>query len=328
MVALGHQRLARDLADSGGHPWNEELTITTDDVLRGIDLTGEVVLITGGTTGLGKESARALGAAGATVIITARTEEKGLAAVAQLRELAPGGDFSFEVVELGSLDSIRSFTDRFLASHDRLDVLLANAGIMAVPYGRTEDGFELQFGTNHLGHFVLVNRLMPLLRASAPSRIVNLSSAGHFASGINWDDPNYETTEYSKMDAYGQSKTANILFTVELERRHGASGVHAWAVHPGMVMTDLARSFTKDDFGDLASRAKKSGMKMPSLVKVDVGASTQVWACASSEALEYPGSYLADRTVAEPSAYAADPESAKRLWALSEELVGESFPEA
>ena len=306
---------------------NEELTVTTDDVLQGIDLSGKVVLITGGTTGLGKESARALGLAGATVIITARSEEKGQAAVAQLTELVPDGDFSFEVMELGSLDSVRAFADRFLASRDRLDVLLANAGIMAVPYGKTDDGFELQFGTNHLGHFVLVNRLLPLLKASAPSRIVNLSSAGHFASGIIWDDPNFETNDYSKMDAYGQSKTANILFTVELERRYGDAGIHAWAVHPGMVMTDLARSFTKDDFGDLASRAKKSGMKMPTLVNVDVGASTQVWACASAEALEKPGSYLADRAFAEPSDYANDPELAKRLWVLSEQLVGEQFPE-
>jgi NAD(P)-dependent dehydrogenase (short-subunit alcohol dehydrogenase family) len=315
------------MADTGGHHMNEELTVTTDDVLQGIDLSGKVVLITGGTTGLGKESARALGLAGATVIITARSEEKGQAAVAQLTELVPDGDFSFEVMELGSLDSVRAFADRFLASHDRLDVLLANAGIMAVPYGKTDDGFELQFGTNHLGHFVLVNRLLPLLKASAPSRIVNLSSAGHFASGIIWDDPNFETKDYSKMDAYGQSKTANILFTVELERRYGDAGVHAWAVHPGMVMTDLARSFTKDDFGDLASRAKKSGMKMPTLVNVDVGASTQVWACASAEALEKPGSYLADRAFAEPSDYANDPELAKRLWVLSEQLVGEQFPE-
>ena len=306
----------------------EDLTITTDEVLSGVDMSGKVVLITGGTTGLGKESARALGAAGATVIITARSEEKGQVAVAQLSELVPQGDFSFEVMELSSLESVRSFTDRFLATHDRLDVLLANAGIMAVPYGKTNDGFELQFGTNHLGHFVLVNRLLPLLKATAPSRIVNLSSAGHFASDILWDDPNFDSTDYSKMEAYGQSKTANILFTVELERRYGDIGVHSWAVHPGMVMTDLARSFTKDDFGDLASRAKKSGMKMPTLVNVDVGASTQVWACARAEALENPGAYLADRAVAQPSDYANDPEAAKRLWELSEQLVGESFPES
>lgn len=306
---------------------NEELTVTTDGVLRGLDLSGQVILITGGTTGLGKESARALGAAGATVIITARTEEKGRIAVEQLTDSVPEGDFSFGVVELGSLTSVRAFTDRFMVEHSRLDVLLANAGIMAVPFGRTEEGFELQFGTNHLGHFVLINRLMPLLLSSAPSRIVNLSSAGHFASGIRWDDPNFETTEYSKMEAYGQSKTANILFTTELERRYGDRGVHAWAVHPGMVMTELARSFTKDDFGDLAARAKKSGMKMPTLVNVDVGASTQVWACASDEALERPGSYLADRTFAIPSDYANDPELAQRLWEMSETFVGETFSE-
>jgi NAD(P)-dependent dehydrogenase (short-subunit alcohol dehydrogenase family) len=315
------------MANLGGNHMNDNLLVTTDDVLRGIDMSGIVVLITGGTTGLGKESARALGAAGATVILTARSEEKGNTALAELKGLVPDGDFSFDVLELGSLESVRSFADRFLASHDRLDVLLANAGIMAVPYGTTDEGFELQFGTNHLGHFVLVNRLLPLLKASAPSRIVNLSSAGHFASGIIWDDPNFENREYSKMEAYGQSKTANILFTVELERRFGEAGVHAWAVHPGMVMTDLARSFTKDDFSDLASRAKKSGMAMPTLVNVDVGASTQVWACASAEPLDQPGSYLADRTFATPSDYASDPELAQRLWTLSEELVGESFSE-
>lgn len=306
---------------------NEALTVTTDDVLRGVDLSGKTILITGGTTGLGKESARALGAAGATIILTARTAEKGLATIEQLDELVPKGAFSFEVLELSSLTSVRTFTDRFIANHDRLDVLLANAGIMAVPYGTTEDGFELQFGTNHLGHFVLVNRLLPLLKKSAPSRIVNLSSAGHFASGVVWEDPNFETREYSKMDAYGQSKTANILFTVELERRYGSLGVHAWAVHPGMVMTDLARSFTKDDFGDLAARAKKSGMKLPTLVNVDAGASTQVWACATEDALSSPGSYLADRAAVAPSEYANDPELAKRLWAMSEVLVGEVFPE-
>ena len=303
-------------------------TITVDDVLDGMDLTDTVVLVTGGTTGLGKESARALGAAGATVIITARSEDKGRAAVADLVELAPAGSFSFEVVELASLTSVRAFTDRFAAQYERLDVLLANAGIMAVPFGKTEDGFEMQFGTNHLGHFVLVNRLVPLLRASAPARIVNLSSGGHVASGIIWEDPFFESHEYSKMEAYGQSKTANILFTVELERRLGAEGVHAWAVHPGMVVTELARSFTKDDFRDLSARAEKSGTNLPSLVNVDVGASTQVWACVRPEALEQPGSYLADRTFARAAAHATDPELARRLWAMSEQMVGEEFPEA
>lgn len=301
-------------------------SVTAADVVAGRDLLGRVVLITGATTGLGKETAHALGAAGASVVITARTPEKGAAAVAELLERDPDGDYRFEVLELGSLASVRDFTDRFLTTHDRLDVLIANAGIMAVPFGHTEDGFELQFGTNHLGHFVLVNRLVPLLLASAPARIVILSSGGHVASDIIWDDPNFGSHEYSKMEAYGQSKTANILFAVELERRLGSAGVHAWAVHPGMVRTDLGRNFTKDDYAELSSRAKASGGSLPALVTVDVGASTQVWAAVAEEPLEQPGTYLADRGFAPAARYATDPEAAERLWELSERLVGESFP--
>lgn len=302
-------------------------TTTTDDVLRGVDLSGKVILITGGTTGLGKESARALGAVGARVIITARTKEKGQAAVAELTERVPDGKFSFEVLELGSLESVRSCADRLLDSLDRLDVVIANAGIMAVPFGTTEDGFELQFGTNHLGHFVLVNRLVPLLTRSAPSRLVVLSSGGHVASDILWDDPNFGSSDYSKMEAYGQSKTANILFASEFDRRMGENGIHAWSVHPGMVMTDLGRNFTKDDFGELAKRAKSAGSALPPLVKVDVGAATQVWAATSPDALQKTGSYLADCTFAKAAAYATDPSAANRLWELSEALVGESFSE-
>lgn len=301
--------------------------ITTDDVLAGVDLTGQVVLVTGGTAGLGRETARALAAAGATVVITARSDEKGSAAVADLIGLVPEADISYEIAELASLESVRAFTDRFSATHDRLDVLIANAGIMAVPFGHTEDGFELQFGTNHLGHFVLVNRLVPLLVAGAPARVVVLSSGGHVASDIVWDDPNFATREYSKMESYGQSKTANILFAVEFDRRHGPLGVHAWAVHPGMVSTDLGRHFTRDDYKDLVARAAAAGGELPARVEVGAGASTQVWAAVAEEPLATPGAYLADRAVASARSYATDPEAAKRLWALSEELVGESFPE-
>jgi NAD(P)-dependent dehydrogenase (short-subunit alcohol dehydrogenase family) len=295
---------------------------TTDEVLAGRDLTGTVMLVTGGTTGLGRETARALASSGASVVITARTEDKGAAAVAELREMVPDADVSFEVLELGSLESVRAFTDRFSAAHDRLDVIIANAGIMAAPFGRTEDGFELQFGTNHLGHFVLVNRLAPLLIASAPSRVVMLSSGGHGASDILWDDPNFEANEYSKMEAYGQSKTANILFAVEFERRCGPLGVHAWAVHPGMVTTDLGRHFTRDDYKDLVGRAKSAGGELPARVGVEVGASTQVWAAVADEPLESTGAYLADCAVAP-----ARSDAAARLWAMSEDLVEETFPE-
>jgi NAD(P)-dependent dehydrogenase (short-subunit alcohol dehydrogenase family) len=302
-------------------------TTTTDDVLSGRDLTGKVVLITGGTAGLGKETARALASAGATVVITARSDEKGTAAVAELVELFPDADISYEIAELGSLESVRAFTDRFSATHDRLDVLIANAGIMAVPFGRTDDGFELQFGTNHLSHFVLINRLLPLLEASAPARVVVLSSGGHATSDILWDDPNFVTRDYTKMDAYGQSKTANVLFAVEFDRRNGPLGVHAWAVHPGMVSTDLGRHFTRDDYKELVERAKAGGGELPARVEVGVGAATQVWAAVAEEPLLNTGSYLADCAVAPARSYATDPEAARRLWAISEEFVGESFPE-
>ncbi len=304
-------------------------TTTTTDVLEGVDLTGRTVLVTGATAGIGRETARALAAAGASVIITARSDDKGAATVAGMLDRVPGADVSYEVLELGSLASVRAFTDRFTATHDRLDVLIGNAGIMAVPFGRTDDGFELQFGTNHLGHFDLVGRLLPLLVASAPSRIVLLSSGGHMASDILWDDPNFESHDYNKMDAYGQSKTANILHAVELERRYGPLGVHAYAVHPGMVATQLGRNFTPDVMEDLKARAAANPAgagKLPPTVGPDVGASTSVWAATAPELEEQGGTYLADCAVATAAPYAMDPDAAARLWALSEELVGETFP--
>jgi NAD(P)-dependent dehydrogenase (short-subunit alcohol dehydrogenase family) len=302
-------------------------TTTTTDVLEGVDLSGRTVLVTGATTGIGRETARAMASAGASVVITARSDDKGAAAVAELGAAVPGADVSYEVLELGSLESVRAFTDRFTATHDRLDLLIGNAGIMAVPFGRTNDGFELQFGTNHLGHFVLVGRLLPLLLASAPSRVVLLSSGGHGASDIVWDDPNFETHEYTKMEAYGQSKTANILCAVEIDRRCAALGVHAYAVHPGMVATDLGRHFTREDFADLKERAKAAPSGgLPPLVGVDVGAATSVWAATAPELESQGGTYLADCAVATARPYAMDLDAAARLWALSEDLVGESFP--
>jgi len=298
---------------------------TTNEVLEGVDLHGRTVLVTGATTGIGKETARALGAAGASVLITARSDEKAAAAISDLRAAVPGGDFSSEVLELGSLESVRACADRVASSHGRLDALVANAGVMAVPFGRTDDGFELHFGTNHLGHFVFVGRLLPLLRASAPARIVVLSSAGHAMSDIVWDDPNYERREYSKMEGYGQSKTANILHAVELERRYGAGGVHAFSVHPGLVATELGRYFTREDFAALRARARAStGGDLPSPVGVDVGAATSAWAVTRAADRD-GGAYLADCGVAQAQPYATDPAAAGRLWSLSEELVGESF---
>jgi NAD(P)-dependent dehydrogenase (short-subunit alcohol dehydrogenase family) len=181
------------------------------------------------------------------VTVTARSDAKGAAAVEDLRAAVPDAAVGYGVLELASLASVRAFADGFAAEHDRLDLLIANAGVMAMPFGLTEDGFETHLGTNHLGHFVLVARLLPLLRASAPARVVILSSGGHLASDIRWDDPSFAGGDFVKMEAYGQSKTANILHAVELERRYGPLGVHAYAVHPGMVRTDLGRHFTAED---------------------------------------------------------------------------------
>lgn len=310
----------------------EAPTTTTTDVLAGVDLAGRTALVTGGTTGIGKETARALAAVGASVVITARSDEKGAAAVDDLSAAVPDADLAFGVLELGSLDSVRVFTDGFVDSYERLDLLVANAGVMAMPYGHTDDGFELHFGTNHLGHFVLVGRLLPLLVASAPSRVVILSSAGHRASDIRWDDPGWEQGPFSKMEAYGQSKTANVLHAVELERRYGPLGVHAYAVHPGMVRTDLGRHFTREDMDDLIARARASsgsgadpGGGLPPTVGVEVGAATSVWAAVAAADAD-GGSYLADCAVADAAGYATDPDAARRLWALSESLVGETFP--
>ena len=317
---------------------------TTTEVLDGVDLTGEVVVITGGSTGIGFETARALAAAGASVMFTARTEEKAEDALARLRQLVPGGDFTYEILELGSLDSVRACAADIRRRLPRIDVLICNAGIMAVPFGRTEEGFELQFGTNHLGHFVFVGKLLPSLLLASPSRIVLLSSAGHGMGDIQWDDPNYESVEYTKMEAYGQSKTANILHAVELERRYGAQGIHAYAVHPGMVATDLGRHFTAEDFADITARAAAAakssaaskGAKKDSkgskssggglaLVNTDVGAATSVWAATAPELEGSGGVYLADCAVNAAMPYAVDPDAAARLWELSERLVGETI---
>jgi NAD(P)-dependent dehydrogenase (short-subunit alcohol dehydrogenase family) len=301
---------------------------TTDEVLAGVDLSGRTALVTGATTGLGLETARALAAAGAHVVISARTAERGDGALEAIRALVPEASVEAGVMELGSLTSVRTFADEVAARHGALHLLVANAGIMMVPFGRTEDGFELQFGTNHLGHFLLVSRLLPLLQAGAPSRVVVLSSGGHAASGVDLDDPNYERRAYDKMGAYGQSKSANVLFAQELDRRYGPSGVHAFSVHPGMVRTDLGRHFTADDFGELKQRAARSGGSLPKSVGVEVGASTSVWAATDPELEGHGGAYLADCALARAASHATDPEVASALWALSEDLVGERFPSA
>lgn len=297
---------------------------TTDDVLTGVDLTGRTAVVTGATTGIGIETARVLAAAGATVVLTARDAVKGEAARHTIAGAVPGADLDVGVLELGSLASVREFAAWCTERHPAIQLLINNAGVMMTPFGRTADGFETQFGTNHLGHFLLTNLLVPSLLAGSPSRIVNLSSGGHLGSDIVWDDVNYEHRPYDKFGAYGQSKTANILFAAELDRRLSASGVHAFSVHPGMIPTELGRHMTTDDFAALKERAKRSpgGGGLPAYKTIPAGAATSVWAATAAELDAHGGAYLADCQLATSAAWASDPDSAARLWTLSEALVG------
>ena len=208
-------------------------TSTTDDVLAGVNLRGKRILVTGVSAGIGVETARSLAAHGAHVVGAARDLEKAEAATAQVRRDAAlqGGAFELVALDLASLQSVRACADALLAAGKPFDVVIANAGVMATPFGHTADGFETQFGTNHLGHFVLVNRIASLMGAG--SRLINLSSAGHRFANVNLEDPNFERTPYEPFAAYGRSKTANILFAVAFDARHRKRGVRAAAVHPG-----------------------------------------------------------------------------------------------
>ncbi len=300
---------------------------TTDEVLAGVDLHGKVAIVTGASTGLGLETARALASVGAHVVLAGRDAARIGAAADTIRERVPDAQLEPGALDLTSLDSVREFAQWFAEDHDRLHLLINNAGVMYTPFEHTAEGFEMQFGTNHVGHFLLTNLLVPLLLADPPSRVVNLSSGGHMGSDIVWDDINFERRDYDKFASYGQSKTANILFSVELDRRLGESGVHAYAVHPGMIATELGRHMTRDDFQALMDRAKSSPSGgMPVYKTVEQGAATSVWAATAPELDDQGGTYLADAEVTEDHApWARDPESAARLWTLSEELVDQKF---
>ena len=303
---------------------------TTDDVIAGVDLHGRTAVVTGATTGLGRETARALASAGARVVVCGRTVEKCEASAEAIRATEPDADLAVQSFDLADLATVRDGADALLANHPSIDILVNNAGVMFTPEGKTAQGFETQFGTNHLGHFVLTNRLMPALLAPSSSRVVNLSSAGHGFSDIRWDDINFARDGYDKFNAYGQSKTANVLFSVGLDRRRSGEGLHSNAVHPGMIMTDLARHMVDGDMEEMGARAAQraqagNGGGMPSFKTVEQGAATSVWAAVSSELDGVGGRYLDDADIGTPADYAVDTDAADRLWTLSEEMVDESF---
>jgi NAD(P)-dependent dehydrogenase (short-subunit alcohol dehydrogenase family) len=312
-------------------------TSTTDEVLRSINLDGKRVLVTGVSAGLGVETARALVAHGAQVIGAARDLPKAQTATEQVRaQAASGGSLSLVQLDLASLDSVRRCADGLLAASHPFDVIIANAGVMACPKGSTADGFEMQFGTNHLGHFVLVNRIASLLKAG--SRLVNLSSAGHRYADVDLEDPNFEHSPYDEFIAYGRSKTANVLFAVEFDRRHKARGIRATAVHPGGIQTELGRYMTPEVRERLIARINASqpkGAAPFSYKSIPQGAATSVWAACVADAGAIGGRYCEDCHVAEVVSipglfggvrpYALDPQRAQALWQKSEELVGERF---
>ncbi|MEZ5734853.1 MAG: SDR family NAD(P)-dependent oxidoreductase [Novosphingobium sp.] len=306
---------------------------TTDEVLEGHDLTGKRVLVTGVSAGLGVETARALAAHGAEVVGAARNLDKAQEATKALSERF-GERFRLVELDLGSLASVRACADALIAEGKPLDLVIANAGIMAVPFDRTVDGFESQIGVNHLGHFVLINRIAELIPEGG--RVVNLSSVGHHWGDVDFDDMNYEKREYEAVEAYGASKTAIVLFTVEFDRRHKGRGVRAAAVHPGGIVTELARYMTEDAIARMTemTMAEAGGKAEDIQFKtVEQGAATSVWAAVTAAADEVGGRYCEDcgvSPVTEEGAlgvrpYAVDPQRAKQLWAASEEMVGERF---
>ena len=302
---------------------------TTDQVIESISLKGKLAVVTGASSGLGQETCRILAAAGATVLMVARNKDALEAAALAIRQQQPEAQLLTQIMDLADLDSVRSAAAAILRQADKIQLLINNAGVMACPLMRTAQGFEMQFGTNHLGHFLFTALLSPALINGAPCRVINLSSAGHKLGRFNFDDPDYHQREYDKWQAYGESKTANILFSVGLDLRMRDRGVRAFAVHPGMIMTNLARHLKPADITALTDRSTSS--EPLAFKTVEQGAATSVWAATAAGLAAEGGLYLEDCQIAKAAAgdgvrgfepYAVDSAAAEQLWLLSEKLVG------
>lgn len=306
---------------------------TALEVAAGIDLTGKTVIVTGGASGIGIETVRALAIAGANVTIAARNLETGREVAQQINSEIEAVRVDVDHLDLGSLASVRAFAQRW---GDRpLNILINNAGIMACPLGQTEDGFELQFGTNHLGHFLLTNLLTPSLKRGVPARVVVLSSSAHRRGTVDFDDPNFRTRPYHPFKSYGQSKTANALFALEYDRRYKEEGIRAFSLMPGVIATPLLRHMTPELHAEVGGGDAKEEGKPAVVLEYktpEQGAATTIWAAISPDLDGFGGLYLEDCNVAETitdpntagrgvMAHALDPDAAKQLWTLSEESV-------
>lgn len=292
---------------------------TAEEVLHGIDLSGRLAVVTGGYSGLGLETTRALAGAGAHVVVPSRRPAEAQRALEDLAGV------EVDELDLADLGSVRAFGDRFLAGGRGIDIVIAGAGIMACPETRVGPGWEAQFATNHLGHFALVNLLWPAIVRDGGARVVSVSSGAHHISGMRWDDVQFEHG-YDKWQAYGQSKTANVLFAVHLDtigRRHG---VRAFALHPGAILTPLQRHLPRDEMIAAGWIDRDGELADPTFKTPQQGAATAVWAATSPQLEGVGGVYCQDCGVAEPAAHASDPGEAARLWALSASLTETDTP--
>jgi NAD(P)-dependent dehydrogenase (short-subunit alcohol dehydrogenase family) len=295
---------------------------TATEVLHGVDLTGRLAVVTGGYSGIGLETTRALVNAGADVIVPARRPETA-------REALDGiARTSVAALDLADLESVKAFADSTIAAGRSIDLMIDNAGIMAAPETRVGPGWEAQLATNHLGHFALVNRLWPLI-AEGSGRVVSVSSAGHRRSPIRWDDPMFTQGDYDKWIAYGQAKTANVLFAVRLDELAADTGVRVFALHPGGILTPLQRHLSLDEQAGMGW-IDSNGNPLVDFKTPEQGAATTVWAATSPQLNGLGGVYCDDCDVARVSTddepgvrpYAIDPEQAAWLWDLSAELTG------
>ena len=305
---------------------------TAAETVEGISLAGKQAIVTGGYSGLGLETVRALAGAGAQVTIAVRDKTRGDETARELNAELGEDRVSAAALDLGSLSSVRDFAQLYVSQHGALHILVNNAAVMACPFEHTADGFELQFGTNHIGHFCLFTQLLGLLKAAEGARVVCLSSTGHFRSPVVFDDIAFENRAYDPWAGYGQAKTANALMAVGIQSRYFDDGIEAFAVHPGGIMTTLQRHMSAEEItqrgwvdadGNINERFKT----------VEQGASTSVWAATAPELAGRGGRYLEDcseaKVLQEMSAdftgvmnYAVDRALADKLWAVSEEMLG------
>jgi NAD(P)-dependent dehydrogenase (short-subunit alcohol dehydrogenase family) len=305
---------------------------TAAEAVAGIDLTGKLAIVTGGYSGLGLETVKALANAGAHVVVPARRREHAEEVLAGI-DPSPGG-VEVDELDLSDLDSVRAFAQRFLDSGRNVDILINNAAVMASPEARVGPGWEMQFATNHLGHFVLTNLLWPALTNNGGARVVALTSTGHKITPVRFDDINFETTPYDKWVAYGQAKTADALFAVQLDALGQEAGVRAFAVHPGGILTPLQRHLPQEEMV-AAGWISEDGVPDERMKTPEQGAATSVWAATSPQLDGMGGVYCENCDVAEPTdpadpmaryrgveAHAVDPEAAARLWSVSAEMTG------